>query len=97
MASGVHKSVQKTAAVEEHMLEDTDSEMLYQDAMDGFESDVELNMQLGLAPHENTGLVRTVPRRLRPALSALKPRTLQCPSPFRVRWRALKEWAAWTN
>lgn len=32
------------------MLEDTDSEMLYQNAMDGFEGDVELNMQLGLAP-----------------------------------------------
>ncbi|GAC1503534.1 MAG: hypothetical protein NVS2B15_26360 [Pseudarthrobacter sp.] len=36
--------------LEQHMLEDTDSEMLYQNAMDGFESDVELNMQLGLAP-----------------------------------------------
>ncbi len=36
--------------LEERMLEDTDSEMLYQNAMDGFESDVELNMQLGLAP-----------------------------------------------
>jgi hypothetical protein len=35
--------------LEQHMLEDTDSEMLYQNAMDGFESDVELNMQLGLA------------------------------------------------
>jgi hypothetical protein len=32
------------------MLEDTDSEMLYQNAMDGFESDIDLNMQLGLAP-----------------------------------------------
>jgi hypothetical protein len=38
--------------LEEHMLEDTDSEMLYQNAMDGFESDIELNMQLGLAPME---------------------------------------------
>jgi hypothetical protein len=36
--------------VEEHLLEDTDSEMLYQNAMDGFEDDVELNMQLGFAP-----------------------------------------------
>ncbi|WP_396134448.1 hypothetical protein [Arthrobacter oryzae] len=36
--------------LEERMLEDTDSEMLYQNAMDGFEGDVELNMQLGLAP-----------------------------------------------
>ena len=37
--------------LEERMLEDTDSEMLYQnDAMDGFEGDVELNQQLGLAP-----------------------------------------------
>jgi hypothetical protein len=36
--------------VEEYLLEDTDSEMLYQNAMDGFEDDVELNMQLGLAP-----------------------------------------------
>jgi hypothetical protein len=26
--------------------------MLYQNAMDGFEGDVELNMQLGLAPME---------------------------------------------
>jgi hypothetical protein len=32
------------------MLDDTDSEMLYQNAMDGFEDDIELNMQLGLAP-----------------------------------------------
>jgi hypothetical protein len=36
--------------LEQHMLEDTDSEMLYQNAMDGFEGDIELNMQLGLAP-----------------------------------------------
>lgn len=36
--------------LEQHMLEDTDSEMLYQNAMDGFEDDIELNMQLGLAP-----------------------------------------------
>lgn len=36
--------------LEQRMLEDTDSEMLYQNAMDGFEGDVELNMQLGLAP-----------------------------------------------
>lgn len=36
--------------LEQHILEDTDSEMLYQNAMDGFESDIELNMQLGLAP-----------------------------------------------
>ena len=38
--------------LEQHMLEDADSEMLYQNAMDGFEGDVELNMQLGLAPME---------------------------------------------
>ena len=38
--------------LEERMLEDTDSEMLYQNAMDGFEGDAELNMQLGLAPME---------------------------------------------
>lgn len=36
--------------LEENMLEDTDSEMLYQNAMDGFEGDIELNMQPGLAP-----------------------------------------------
>ena len=36
--------------LEENMLEDTDSEMLYQNAMDGFEGDIGLNMQLGLAP-----------------------------------------------
>ncbi|WP_314192427.1 hypothetical protein [uncultured Arthrobacter sp.] len=36
--------------LEEHLLEDTDSETLYQNAMDGFEDDVEPNMQLGLAP-----------------------------------------------
>lgn len=36
--------------LEQHMLEDTDSEMLYQYAMDGLEDDIELNMQLGLAP-----------------------------------------------
>jgi hypothetical protein len=36
--------------LEQHMLEDTDSEMLYQNAMDGFESDIEMNMQLGLTP-----------------------------------------------
>jgi hypothetical protein len=36
--------------VEEHLLEDPDSELLYQNAMDGFEDDVELIMQLGLAP-----------------------------------------------
>lgn len=32
------------------MLEDTDGEMLYQNAMDGFEDDIELHMLLGLAP-----------------------------------------------
>ncbi|MGP4033677.1 hypothetical protein [Pseudarthrobacter sp. 1C304] len=36
--------------LEQHMLEDTDSEMLYQNAMDGFEDDVDLNKQLGFAP-----------------------------------------------
>ena len=35
--------------LEEHMFEDTDSEMLYQDAMDGFDCDVELNTPLGPA------------------------------------------------
>lgn len=36
--------------LEERLFEDTDSELLYQNAMDGFENDVELNMQLGFAP-----------------------------------------------
>ncbi|WP_104137844.1 hypothetical protein [Arthrobacter sp. ZGTC131] len=36
--------------LEGRTLEYTDSEMLYQNALDGFEGDVELNMQLGLAP-----------------------------------------------
>ena len=36
--------------LEERMFEDMDSELLYQNAMDGFENDVELNMQLGFAP-----------------------------------------------
>lgn len=36
--------------LEEQMFEDTDSEMLYQNALDGFENDVELNMQMGFAP-----------------------------------------------
>lgn len=34
------------------MFEDMDSDLLYQNAMDGFEYDVELNMQLGFAPNE---------------------------------------------
>lgn len=38
------------AAFEEQMFEDMDSELLYQNAMDGFENDTELNMQLGFAP-----------------------------------------------
>lgn len=38
--------------LEERMLEDTDNEMQNQSAMDGFEGDVELNMQLALAPME---------------------------------------------
>jgi hypothetical protein len=36
--------------LEQHMLEDTDIEMPYQNAMDGFEDDIELNMHMGLAP-----------------------------------------------
>jgi hypothetical protein len=36
--------------LEERLFEDMDSELLYQNAMDGFENDVELNMQLGFAP-----------------------------------------------
>lgn len=36
--------------LEEQMFEDMDSDLLYQSAMDGFENDVELNMQLGFAP-----------------------------------------------
>lgn len=36
--------------LEELMFEDMDSELLYQNALDGFENDVELNMQLGFAP-----------------------------------------------
>ena len=32
--------------LEQHMLEDMNSEMLYQNATDGLEGDVELNMQL---------------------------------------------------
>lgn len=36
--------------LEERMLEDMDIEMLYENAMDGFESDPELNTHLGLAP-----------------------------------------------
>lgn len=38
--------------LEERRLEDTDSDMLYQNAMDGFEDDVEPNTQLGLARME---------------------------------------------
>ena len=37
---------------EEDLLEDTDSEMLYQNGMDGFEADLELNMQHGLVSME---------------------------------------------
>jgi hypothetical protein len=36
--------------LEEQMFEDMDSDLLYQNAMDGFENDIELNMQLGFAP-----------------------------------------------
>ncbi|MGC0239617.1 hypothetical protein [Arthrobacter sp. SD76] len=36
--------------LEERLFEDTDSDLLYQNAMDGFESDQGLNMQLGFAP-----------------------------------------------
>ena len=36
--------------LEEQLFEDMDSELLYQDAMDGFEDDIGLTMQLGLAP-----------------------------------------------
>lgn len=38
------------------MLEDTDSDMLYQNATDGFEGTVELNLQLGLTPMDLTDL-----------------------------------------
>lgn len=42
--------------LEEHMLEDTDSDMLYQNAMGGFEDEVDMNTQLDLAPmHARTG------------------------------------------
>lgn len=36
--------------LEDQLFEDMDSELLYQNAMDGFENDIELNMQLGFAP-----------------------------------------------
>lgn len=36
--------------LEEQLFEDMDSELLYQNAMDGFENDTDLNMQLGFAP-----------------------------------------------
>lgn len=36
--------------LEDQLFEDMDSDLLYQNAMDGFENDVELNMQLGFAP-----------------------------------------------
>ncbi|MET3812396.1 hypothetical protein [Arthrobacter sp. UYEF3] len=36
--------------LEQHMLEDMDSEMLYQNAKEGFEGDIELNIHPGLAP-----------------------------------------------
>lgn len=39
-------------SLEEQMFEDMDSDLLYQNAMDGFEYDVKLNMQLGFAPNE---------------------------------------------
>lgn len=36
--------------LEDRLLEDTDTDMLYQNALDGFEGDEELAMQVGLAP-----------------------------------------------
>jgi hypothetical protein len=36
--------------LEDKLFEDMDSDLLYQNAMDGFENDIELNMQLGFAP-----------------------------------------------
>lgn len=57
--------------LEEHMLEDTDSEMLYQNGMDGFEDDVELNTQLGFWPNRSQGLVRAIQRLPRSGLRAL--------------------------
>ena len=53
------------------MLEDTDSEMLYQNAIDGFEDDVELHMQLGPRPDGSGGLVRALQRLTRSGLRAL--------------------------
>lgn len=38
--------------LQEQLLEDTDSDMLYQNALDGFEDDIELNLQFGLTPME---------------------------------------------
>jgi hypothetical protein len=38
------------ACLNNTLLEDTNSKMLYQNAVDGFEGDTGLNMQLGLAP-----------------------------------------------
>jgi hypothetical protein len=57
--------------LEEHMFEDTDSEMLYQDAMDGFDCDVELNTPLGPRPDGTQGLVQALQRLLRSGLRAL--------------------------
>lgn len=36
--------------LEDQLFEDMDSELLYPNGMDGFENDIELNMQLGFAP-----------------------------------------------
>jgi hypothetical protein len=56
---------------EEDLLEDTDSEMLYQNAMDGFEDDVELNMQLGLAPMSRAEWFEALQPLPRPGLRSL--------------------------
>ena len=53
------------------MFEDTDSEMLYPDAMVGFDCDVELNTPLGPRPDETQGLVQEIQRLLRSGLRAL--------------------------
>lgn len=44
--------------LEGHTFEDTSNEMLYQNAMDGFEADVEPTTQLSLASNRCPGLVR---------------------------------------
>jgi len=57
--------------LEEHMFEDTDSAMLYQDATDGFDCDVELSTPLVPRPDGTQGLVQALQRLLRSGLRAL--------------------------